>query len=143
MELLLDRDVRTTSSTTGKLYVDGQFHSFVLEDEDRGLKESMSLAEIAERKIHGKTCIPEGRYPVIINQSPRFKRLLPRLLNVPGYDGVLIHPGNTEVDTEGCILPGYARFADGVTSSRVAFNALFEKIKKAIDTGDKVFITIQ
>lgn len=143
MELLLDRDVRTTNSTTGKLYVDGKFHSFVLEDEDRGLKDAMSLAEIAERKIHGKTCIPEGRYPVIINHSPGFKRLLPRLLNVPGYSGVLIHPGNTAVDTEGCLLPGYARAADTVTSSRLAFDALFDILKKAFDAGEKIFITIQ
>lgn len=143
MELLLDRDLRTTKSTGGKLYIDGVFECFTLEDVDRGLKQDMPVAEVADRKIKHETCIPEGRYQVIINQSVRFKRLLPLLLNVPGYTGIRIHSGNTEANTSGCILPGRARYTNEVRSSRTAFDALFLKMQAAIARDEKIFITIQ
>lgn len=143
MEIVLEREIRSVTTTIGRLFVDGQYECFVLEDEDRGLKQSMPLVEIVERKIYGKTCIPEGRYRVIINQSNRFKRLLPLLLNVPGYEGIRIHPGNTEENTEGCLLPGRVRRADKVLESRLAFDALFAKMQRAIAEGKKIFITIK
>lgn len=143
MEIVLDRDVRSVASTLGKIYVDGQFQCFCLEDEDRGLKSTMPLSEIRERKIHGKTCIPEGTYKVIVTYSQRFNRNLPLLVNVPGYDGIRIHPGNTDADTEGCILPGEARSADTVLNSRMAFGKLFDKINAAIQNSQSVFITIK
>lgn len=143
MELLLDRDVRSKTATTGKLYVDGVFECFVLEDQDRQLKQSMPLSEIISKKVYGKTCIPEGRYEVKVTFSNRFQRLLPILLNVPGFEGIRIHTGNTAANTEGCLLPGRARSADTVTASRLAFAPLFEKIKAAIAKEEKVYITIQ
>jgi hypothetical protein len=142
MELLLDRDIRSVNSTTGKLYVDGQFECFVLEDEDRGLKSSMTLDEIKQRKLQGKTCIPEGKYQIIISESVRFQRKLPLLLNVTGFDGIRIHPGNAPKDTEGCLLPGVSRSADWIGSSRIAFEKLFSKIEAAYNAGEKIFITI-
>lgn len=143
MDLLLDRDVRTKTTTTGKLYVDGVFECFVLEDQDRELKQSMPLTTLTEKKVKGKTCIPEGRYEVKITFSNRFQKPLPILLNVPGFEGIRIHTGNTAANTEGCLLPGRARSAETVTASRLAFVPLFEKIKSAIDREEKVFITIQ
>ena len=59
-----------------------------------------------EKKVYGETCIPYGTYKVVINKSPKFKRLMPRLLDVPHFDGILIHSGNTEKDSAGCIILG-------------------------------------
>ena len=116
MDLKLVRKIFTEQSTVGELSVDGKFECFTLEDKVRPVK------------VHGETAIPEGIYEVIINFSPRFKRQLPRLLNVPGFEGILIHPGNKAVDTDGCILVGTTKSKDFVGNSRVAFNALFEKL---------------
>ena len=143
MKLLLERDIRTLKSTTGKLYINNQFECFILEDVDRGLKQNMPLAEIARRKLHGHTCIPEGTYKVVVNYSNRFKRNLPLLLNVPGFEGIRLHPGNSDADTEGCPLPGVTRTKDFVSSSRVAFNKLFEKLNAAITAEEDITITIK
>ena len=105
MKLLLRRIARKAGYTIGKLYIDGTYFCDTLEDTDR-LNKGMSAGEIAAKKIPNQTAIPEGTYKVIVNVSPKFKRLLPRLVNVPGYEGVLIHRGNTAADTAGCILVG-------------------------------------
>lgn len=142
MELSLIAVSKTAKSTISRLLIDLQFECFILEDVDRFLKQSMPLEEIAAKKVHGKTAIPEGRYEVIITMSNRFKRRLPLLVNVPGFEGIRIHPGNTAADTEGCLLPGTGRGLDTVTSSRTAFDGLFRKIDEALKT-EKVFITIK
>jgi hypothetical protein len=121
MQLELKRKWFTPNSTIGELFVDGVFECFVLEDCYRP----------NEPKVPGKTAIPTGRYEVRITPSPRFKRDLPLLLGVPGFEGVRIHPGNTPADTEGCLLPGRVRGDDRVLESRAAFDALFEKLKRA------------
>lgn len=128
MKLLLERQDLTDESTIGKLYVDGEFECYTLEDVLR-----------PGQKVYGETAIPAGTYEVIITLSPRFKRKLPLLVKVPGFDGVRIHPGNTKDDTEGCILVGTARKPNMVLNSRVAFNRLFAKLEKA----DKIELTIQ
>lgn len=127
--LTLKRNIFTDKSTLGELYVDGMFQCFTLEDTCRRVKEK------------GKTAIPSGRYQVIINDSARFKRKLPRLLNVPNYEGILIHPGNTADDTDGCILVGEDKTVNAVGSSRAAFNELFPKIEAALAKGE-VWITV-
>jgi hypothetical protein len=127
MKLTLKREPSTTKSTPSKLYVDGVFECYTLED------------VVRPSKIYGEAAIPAGTYKVIINMSNRFKRLLPLLLNVPNYEGIRIHPGNTDKDTEGCILPGVTRSVDFVGNSRVAFDALFAKMQKA----DSIEITIE
>ena len=109
MVLTLIRDIRTENSTTGKLFVDGSFYCFTLEDTDRGLKSDMQLAELQQRKLYGKTCIPEGTYEVTHSFSGIFQKEMPLLVGVPDYDQVRIHPGNTEKDTLGCILVGQSR----------------------------------
>jgi len=97
-------------------------------------------------KIKGQTAIPAGKYQVVVTMSPRFKRELPLLLAVPGFEGIRIHPGNYATDTEGCILPGMSRgqtkgrFA--VLNSRKAFDELYVRILAAIKRGEKVEIEI-
>ena len=142
MELELLRTTRTANSTIGELILDGQFECFILEDRDRGLKKEMTLSELKNKKIKTQTAIPEGRYEVIISFSARFKKQLPLLLDVPAYEGIRVHPGNTAANTEGCLLPGRNKKVDEVTSSRLAFNALFEKLKAAT-LHEKIFITIK
>lgn len=135
MEVTLKALVKTDKTTISSLYINDIFECNILEDKDRS-KEST--------KIFGKTAIPAGRYQVIVNMSNRFKRLLPLVVNVPGFEGIRIHPGNKAEDTEGCLLPGtYSKNTPNwVSSSVIAFNKLFAKISAAIDNHEKVWITI-
>ena len=105
MKLLLLRDHFTNSTTLGKLYVNGIFQCYTLEDKDREL-------EKGNEKLYGETAIPRGSYQVIIDYSNRFKRELPRLKDVPQFEGIRIHPGNTHEDTHGCILVGSGTSGD-------------------------------
>lgn len=133
MKLKLVRIVTWSNYTEGKLYIDGAYFCDTLEDTDRGLDQSMSEFEINRRKIYGQTCIPSGEYKVILNMSPRFKKILPRLIDVKGFEGVLIHAGNTTQDSSGCILLG-TKSTDGILKdSRKAVNALIEEIKDQKD----------
>lgn len=136
MKLRLERQPSAHGATIGELTVDMVFECYTCEDEDRHLEDN------PDAKIKGETCIPRGTYNIIISQSSRFKRDLPLLEMVPGFDGIRIHLGNTAADTEGCILPGKTRTDRTVGESRAAFNALFDKIKDALDSGDTVEITI-
>ena len=129
MELRLERMDSGGNCTIGKLYVDEEFECYTLEDPERLVK------------IHGKTAIPDGRYELIISQSPRFGRELPLLLNVPNFEGVRIHPGNTAEDTEGCILVGETTNGASIGQSKVAFERLFRKLKAA-SAEEKIFMEI-
>lgn len=130
MDLSLIRRTFTDRSTIGDLSIDGAFECFTLED------------CVREVKIPGKTAIPYGRYHVVIDYSLRFKRLLPLLLDVPGFTGIRIHPGNTDADTEGCILVGLTEGRDSIGNSRAAFNALFQKLQTELSQDHGVFINI-
>ena len=129
MKLRLER-APAVGCTIGELTVDGAFECYVLEDVER------------ETKIKGETAIPRGTYSVVITMSNRFKRELPLLENVPGFTGVRLHPGNTHADTEGCLLPGRTRTDRAVGESKAAFNALYAKIRQALDDGDTVTVEI-
>ncbi|MBP1616091.1 MAG: hypothetical protein H6Q13_3539 [Bacteroidetes bacterium] len=128
IKLLLKRIARKPGYTIGKLFVDGEYFCDTLEDTDR-LDEGMSLDEIKMLKQPGQTAIPEGSYKVIVNVSPKFKRLLPRLQNVPGFEGVLIHRGNTAKDTAGCILVGENKKVGMVLNSTYYEERLVELLK--------------
>lgn len=130
MELSLIRTALSTKSSTGSLFIDGNFECFTLEDAVRPVK------------IKGLTAIPYGAYEVVLTWSARFKRLLPLLLNVPGFDGIRIHAGNTDADTDGCILVGATQSADFIGRSRPAFEALFRKLSEAA-AREKIFIQIE
>lgn len=142
MELLLTRKHFTDESTIGELFVDGAFECYTLEDRDRGLYQDQPLQKIVSEKIYGKTAIPIGRYEVVNSYSNRFKKYLPLLLSVPGYEGIRIHPGNREQDSLGCILPGTSFTDNMVSESRKAFAGLYAKLK-AVEKKEKIFITIK
>ena len=138
MYIQLKREYYTSKTTEGKLYVDGEFECHTLEDTDRNLEDG-------GEKIYGKTAIPKGSYRLIVTKSIRFGKRLPILLNVPQFEGVRIHIGNTSADTDGCILVGMQNknFTDDfIGQSKLAFNALFEKIDKALVSGELVTIEI-
>lgn len=137
----LHRKWRKSDYSIGILSIDGERVCETIEDTDRGLSQTDSLETIKEKKIKGKTAIPIGTYEIKITYSPRFKKNLPLLLNVPGYDGVRIHPGNTAEDTEGCIPCGKNTEVGKVTNSRFWTGKVIEAIEKALKSG-RVFINI-
>ncbi|MEB0248842.1 DUF5675 family protein [Mucilaginibacter sp. 5B2] len=145
MEIIVDRVTRTEKSTIGKLSIVGSpFHCLTLEDKDRELKKTDSLAHIQAVKQHGCTAIPAGRYLVIIDMSTRFKKLMPLLVDVPGFAGIRIHAGNTAADTEGCLLLGKTPVNnDFIGNSKQALAEFYPLLKSALDNNEKVFITIQ
>jgi lysozyme len=132
MELKLVRDVCGADCTLGKLFVDGEFDCYTVED----------VVRPDGQKIHGKTAIPAGRYRVSVSRSPRFERELPLLENVPNFEGVRIHPGNTAEDTEGCIIPGRVRTPRGVAQSRAAFEKLFATLRAEVSGGRDIWISV-
>jgi len=121
MVITIKRLYKTETSTIGELLVNGTWECFTLEDTERKIK------------IKGETAIPKGAYRVIINESNRFKRLLPLLIDVPNFEGVRIHSGNSNHDTEGCILVGQTRNKNYIGQSRKAFEKLFKKMQTAKD----------
>ena len=149
MEILVKRNAKKPKYTIGKMYIDGQYICDTLEDADRGLNQNMSLEEIKNKKVYGETAVPTGTYKVDMNTvSPKFKSRtwakpyggkLPRLVLVPGYDGVLIHPGNKAEDTLGCILVGENKAVGQVLNSQVTF----KKIMSILTKGTNITITIE
>ena len=142
MELRLERKYRNNNYCIDKLYINGKYFSDALEDPDRGLTDTMSLEEIKKIKIKGNTCIPYGTYNITITYSPRFKKNLPLLNNVKGFDGIRIHSGNKPQDTEGCLLPGFNKVKGQVIDSRVTTDKLISQIQQVLNKGEKVTITI-
>ena len=142
MELQLIRKIKSAKSTVGELTVNGVKACFILEDVDRGLTQDMPLTELQSKKVFGQTAIPTGRYEVTITFSNRFQRLLPLLLNVPGFTGIRMHPGNSAADTDGCLLPGTHAGENWVYDSRIAFKKLCDVIQQAFDRQEKIFITL-
>ncbi len=138
MKLTLNRSPSDAACTIGQLFVDGHAECFTLEDVVR----EVPGEPVARWKIFGETAIPRGTYSVIINFSPHFGRNLPLLVNVPGFDGVRIHPGNVAANTEGCILVGLDRLSDSIGRSRLAFDPLFAKIEAAVARGEPVSIEV-
>ena len=140
MEILVKRIAKKPKYTIGKLYIDEQYICDTLEDTDRGLNQNMSLEEIKKKKVYGETAIPTGTYKVDMNTvSPKFKNRswaksydgkLPRLVNVPGFDGVLTHPGNLPSDTLGCLLVGKNDVVGKVTNSVHYFNKIMTELLK-------------
>jgi len=132
VELKILRKEFTENSTIGDFLIDGEFYFYVLED----------MIREPGVKVPGKTAIPEGRYQVIIDQSNRFRRAMPHVLDVPGFEGIRIHAGNVAKDTEGCPLLGYTKSKDFVGNSRLAFNRFFNILYEAL-IHDKVYLTVE
>ena len=149
-EMVLERFAKMATYTVGHLYVkqepemkciDGQLVTVdkrylcdTLEPKRRNLKK--------EKKVPGRTAIPEGRYRVLITKSYRFQRWLPILLDVPGFSGVRLHSGNYPSDSQGCILTGFNRKKGMVVNSRSALQMVMLEITAAIDRGEEVWITM-
>ena len=132
MNLRISRKEFSELSTIGDLTIDDQWHAYTLED----------VVRPDGVKIPGKTAIPAGRYEVVIDPSVRFKRAMPHILNVPLFEGIRIHAGNTAEDTEGCPLLGLTKAKDFVGRSRDAFNTFMPLLEQGLRAG-KVWITIE
>ena len=156
MELKLIRKYRCSNYCIDKLYINNEYFSDALEDPDRSLTDSMSLEEIKKIKIKGNTCIPYGTYNVTLDvvspkfgSKPYYKEVcngkVPRLLNVKGFDGILIHVGdgpNGHRLTEGCILVGRNTIKGGLTEGKKYFQLLYNQMLEAKKRGEKIKITI-
>ena len=130
MKIALKRIANRDTYCIGKLYINGKFFSNTLEDRDRGLDSSMSLEELKKMKIKAETAIPTGIYKVLLTYSPKYKRVMPLVNNVPAYSGIRIHSGNSAKDTEGCILVGKNTIVGRLTDSRNTFEALFKRLQQ-------------
>jgi hypothetical protein len=142
MKLMLHRRFVENGYTIGSLYVNGTYFCDTLEDKDRALTRDTALNEIRKIKIPGKTAIPTGIYKVVVNPSPTKKRVLPRLLDVPGFGGILIHRGNTKRDTAGCILIGENKSKGKVVYSTEYERRLVEILAEAQERGEEITIEI-
>lgn len=153
MKILIKRTAKKQNYTIGQLFINGNKFCDTLEDSDRELTSTMSSLEISNKKVYGDTAIPTGTYTVDMNTvSPRFgsqtyyKEVcggkVPRLLNVPGYQGVLIHVGNVPKDTHGCILVGKNTKIGQVLESKDTFKSLYKELKKAADKKEQITVTI-
>jgi len=143
MEFYLQRSPNENGAACGRLFGPGDFTCFTLEDIVR--PDPNPATPENEAKVYGETAIPAGRYRVRITWSPKFKKDLPILMNVPGFDGIRIHKGNTPADTKGCILVGRAikdgRIVGG--TSTPAFEDLMALLLDADREGEDVWITIK
>ena len=131
--MTLNRIVKDKPYTLGKLLVDGKECCYTLEPKWRKRK---------AKKVPGRTAIPEGRYPVVITRSPKFKQWLPLLLHVPNFTGIRIHAGNTAKDTKGCILVGESTGKGVLSDSRLWVERLKRRIMDAKERGEAVWITV-
>lgn len=153
MELVVDRKWKKQSYTISNLFIDGKWFCNVLEDTDRNLDDSMSAEKIKELKKPSITAIPRGTYEITLDvTSPRFSKVsfykevcngkLPRLLNVKGFEGILIHAGNTDKDSGGCLLVGVNLEKGKVLNSRETFKKLYKLLKDRRIKGEKITIKI-
>ena len=154
MRLTLRRIAKRETYTIGRLYVDGIYVCDTVEDKDRGLKSHHPLEQIKKVKVYGETAIPMGTYTIDMDRvSPKFSSRswakpysgkIPRLRSVPGFEGVLIHPGNTADDCLGCILVGINDKVGRVSDSQRTFKKLMDDyLVPAYERGETITITIQ
>jgi len=135
MHIKAHRNVFTENTTISNVTVNGDFLCFILEDKDRKLEDGGT-------KVYGKTAIPRGFYEIVMDYSPKYKKNMPHILDVPQFEGIRIHPGNKEDDTEGCLIPGMDYKTDWVSESKVAYEKLLSLMLSAWTAGEKVTIEI-
>ena len=153
MELELRRIARRDTYTIGRLSIDGAYFCDTCEDRDRGLRQDLPTSVNQAKKIRGQTAIPVGRYRVSLGvKSPKYSKkkqyaacngYLPRLINVPAFDGILIHIGNTAADSEGCILVGRNKKVGMVLESTTTFWQLYDRLQTADRAGEQIYITVK
>ena len=153
MKIRVERRWPKETYTIGRLYVDGFLFCNTLEDRDRGLKQTDHPDYIKARKVYAETAIPKGTYEVTMDvTSPKYSAVawywrlcqgkMPRLLKVPGFEAILIHPGSTPLDSAGCLLVGKNTKVATLTESKATFEKLYKKMKAAHDKGEKITIEI-
>ncbi len=153
MKIVLDRKWRKSEYTIGRLYINDEFFCNTLEDTDRELDQDMDLRVLRNKKIPNQTAIPTGVYEITLDvKSPKFSTYnfydkvcdgyLPRLLNVPGFTGILIHCGSNASHSSGCILVGDNTIKGGLTNSKSVFESLYNKMKIAKENNEKITIEI-
>ena len=154
MELLIDRKWKKHSYTISNLYIDGEWFCNCLEDADRGLDNSMSEDMIRTLKKPSITAIPRGTYEITLDVvSPKYSKIqfykdvcngkVPRLKNVKGFDGILIHAGNTDKDSSGCLLVGQNKVKGQVVNSKETFKQLYKLLQDGKSRGEKIIIKIE
>ena len=141
MKLRLERLWPKKDYTVGRLYVDDRLFCNTLEDRIVD-KNKNGVFDGDEKKVYGESAIPYGTYKIIYNWSPKFGRNLTRLLNVPHFEGILIHPGNTAADSAGCILVGKNTEVGRLTNSRYISDELNKLIDEAQQKGEPITIEI-
>lgn len=132
MKLKLYRKFLGNKYTIGKLFINDEYICDTLED----------VVRSEGIKVYGETAIPCGVYEIVLTMSPRFKKVLPLLLGVPHFEGVRIHTGNTEKDTEGCILVGYNKIKGKVINSKMAFDKVMKHLELATINNEKITIEV-
>lgn len=151
MKVEIKRIAKKDKYTIGKVFIDGVYICDSIEDKDRGLTQNTPLVEIKKIKVPNQTAIPTGKYQVTLNVvSPSFSKkdyykkfcngYLPRILNVPGFDGILMHRGIDQDSSSGCVILGYNTIVGKVTNSQKAFEKVYNLLKKSTD---KIFIEIK
>lgn len=154
MEVKLKRKYQKDAYSIGYLYVDEVYECDTIEDKDRGLNQLMSIDEIKKIKVYGETAIPKGRYIVRMDiVSPKYNAIpwyrdnfggrMPRLESVKGFEGILFHPGNTALDSYGCIIVGQNKQKGKVLNSRVTFSKLWKKFNDAYKRRETIYLTIE
>lgn len=141
MKLTLKRIALRPTYTIGKLYIDDVYFCDTIEDTVRDLNKNGKF-DNGEKKVHSKTAIPYGIYEIKWTYSPRFKKYTPQMMNVPSFEGIRIHAGNTSADTEGCLILGKNKQVGKVLNSRATINKFYPIIKNACSNG-KVTIEIK
>ena len=135
MHIHAHRNVFTENSTISNVTVNGDFICFFLEDKDRKLEDGGT-------KVYGRTAIPRGFYEIKMDYSPKYKKNMPHVLDVPQFEGIRIHPGNQADDTEGCLIPGLDYKTDWVSESKIAYEKLLSMMLNAWTAGEKVTLEI-
>ncbi|MBP3619246.1 MAG: hypothetical protein J6J24_01150 [Clostridia bacterium] len=154
MKVNVVRRYNNSKYCIGDLYVDGVWFSNTIEDTDRGLDNSMSVSDIKKKKVYAQTAIPTGTYDLTIDiispkfyQKPYYKSFcngyVPRVLNVKGFDGILIHKGVNQNSSAGCLIVGYNTIKGQVTNTQQAFEKLYKLFKQAKNKKEKMTITYE
>lgn len=138
MELTLQRRPSTKRTTIGDLSINGVFFCYTCED----IVREVEGQPVESWKVKGETAIPAGRYKVGLVNSSRFGENTFSIEDVPGFEVIRIHSGNTSADTEGCILVGDTCAEDSIGTSRVALAKLKERLIPVINSGEPVYITL-
>lgn len=142
MKARLKRIYLGETYTIGKFYVENVYICDTLEDKNRDINKNGKF-DGSEKKVYSETCIPYGTYEVVLTYSPKFKRLLPLLKDVPDFTGVRIHRGNTIKDTAGCILPGQNKIKGKVLYSGIEEEKIIKILKKCKENNEKFYLTVE